>query len=140
MNKKVEIFVQLLISLVTNTIFGFIGLITGGIIGMNIAGAITSSGYEIPTFLKGNVGWDNGGIFFGIIGISIGCIASTLLIKKLQKKKIKYLPFIITGIITIIIGQLAFDIEYMSPFQFFSIPLLPPIVFALVSNWQKFSD
>jgi uncharacterized membrane protein len=59
-----KIFVQFVLSLLFSILFGIIGLIIGATIGGNLG---------FPEF-GGNSGYESGGVFFAIVGISLGSL------------------------------------------------------------------
>ena len=123
-----KIFAQFVSSLVSGILLGIIGLVVGSIIGGN---------FGFPKF-GGNVGYESGGVFFAIVGISLGSLLGIMTTKKLQKEQCSYTTASITTIITVIIGVLLFDYN-MPPVIGLTILLMPPIVLTVITNWQKFS-
>ncbi len=106
-------------------LFGIFGLVAGSYIGGN---------YGFFEF-GGNVGYEAGGAFFGILGISLGSLLAIMIVKKLQKTKYNLVYGLIAAIITALAGTLLFD-YYMPVVIGFTILLLPPTALTLTANWQ----
>ena len=124
-----KIFAQFVSSLVGGVLLGILGLSVGATIGGN---------FGFPEF-GGNVGYEAGGAFFAIVGISIGSFLGIIAAKKLQKEAQKYVTASITAaVIMIIIGVILFDYN-MPPAIGLTILFMPPVVLTLTTNWQKFS-
>ena len=121
-----KIVAQFFLSLIGAILLGIIGLIVGAYIGGN---------FGFPAF-GGNVGYESGGVFFAIVGISFGSLLGTILAKKLQKEKRKYFFPLSFCIASICYGVFIFD--YSMPIIIeVSILLLPPAVITLITNWGK---
>ncbi|MCK5510660.1 hypothetical protein KAI65_03910 [Candidatus Parcubacteria bacterium] len=123
-----KIFAQFVSGLVGGILLGIIGLVVGSMIGGN---------FGFPEF-GGNVGYESGGVFFAIVGISLGSLFGIATVKKRQKEQYKYTTASIAAIITIIIGVLLFDYN-MPTAVGLTILLMPPIALTVITNWQKFS-
>lgn len=124
-----NIFIEFVTSLIIGILLGIVGLGIGADIGAN---------YGFPAF-GGNAGYEAGGVFFAIIGISIGSLLGIIFMKKIQKERHKYLNTSIAAIILIFIEVIIFD-TYMSAVTGIMFLLLPPIVLTAIANWQKFSQ
>lgn len=118
-----KIALQFIVSLILGILLGIVGLIIGAMIGGN---------FSFPEF-GGNLGYEAGGAFFGILGISLGNLLGAIIIKELSKEKINYLITLCTAVITAVIGLLSFD-YYMSSFVGLTILFLPTLVLTLVTN------
>lgn len=121
-----KILAQFVLSLIGAILLGIVGLIVGAYIGGN---------FGFPAF-GGNVGYESGGVFFAIVGISFGSLLGTMLTKKLQKDSRKYLVPFITCIASICYGVFIFDYS-MPAIVETSILLLPPAIMTLITNWEK---
>lgn len=124
-----KIFAQLVLSFLFSILFGIIGLISGAIIGGNFC---------FPEF-GGNSGYESGGVFFAIVGISLGSLFEIIAMKKLQKEPYKYTIASIATIITIGIGVMLFDYN-MSPALGLTILLMPSVVLTVLTNWHEVSN
>jgi len=81
-------FVQFLLSLLTSILLGILGLGVGATIGGN---------FGFPAF-GGNVGYEAGGVFFAILGISLGSFFFFTLQNKLQSKQFQYKMLLATAL------------------------------------------
>ena len=124
-----KIFAQFISSFVGGILLGILGLAIGAIIGGN---------FGFPAF-GGNIGYESGGVFFAIVGISVGSMFGIAIAKKIQKEKCKYSTASIATLITIFIGLIIFD-YYLPLAVGLTILLMPPIVLTVITNWQKFSQ
>ena len=106
---------------------GIIGLIIGAVIGGN---------FGFPAF-GGNVGYESGGVFFGIVGISLGSLLGIVSAKKKQNEEYEYFIASIAVIIMISIGVIIFDYN-LSLAIGFTILFMPPVVLTAITNWQIF--
>lgn len=118
-----KIFVQFVSSLLGGILLGIVGLAVGATIGGN---------FGFPAF-GGNVGYESGGVFFAIVGISLGSLLGIIAAKKLQKEQIKYSVASIAAVITTVIGVLIFDYN-MPPVIALTILLMPSIVLTVATN------
>ncbi len=107
-----------------------------GIVGLAI-GATIGGNFGFPEF-GGNAGYESGGVFFAIVGISLGSLLGIMAVKKMQKEQHKYTVASIAATIMIVIDVLLFDYN-MPPVIALTILLMPPIVLTVITNWQKFS-
>jgi hypothetical protein len=123
-----KIFIQVVSSLVGGILLGIVGLVVGAIIGGN---------FGFPEF-GGNGGYESGGVFFAIVGISLGSLLGIITAKRLQKEPPQYTAASIAAIIIIIIGILLFNYN-MSPVVGLPMLLMPSIVLTAITNGQKFS-
>jgi uncharacterized membrane protein YeaQ/YmgE (transglycosylase-associated protein family) len=121
-----KIFTQFISGLVGSVILGIIGLIIGTIIGGN---------FGFPKF-GGNVGYEAGGVFFAIVGISLGSLLGIMFAKKMQKEQHNHILALITAIITTCIGIFLFDYN-MSLVVKLIILLIPSVMLTAVTNWRK---
>lgn len=121
-----KILAQFISSLVGGILIGIIGLIIGATIGGN---------FGFPAF-GGNAGYESGGVFFAIVGISLGSLLGIMAVKKLQKEKYKYASASIAAIITICIGIIIFDYNMPATIGL-AILLMPPIVLTAITNRQS---
>lgn len=121
-----KIFAQFAASLLGGLLLGIIGLIFGAYIGGN---------YGFPEF-GGNAGYESGGVFFAIVGISLGSLLGIMTAKKLQKEKYKYTIPSITAVITICIGVILFDYN-MPPVIGLMILLMPSIMLTAMTNIKR---
>jgi uncharacterized membrane protein YeaQ/YmgE (transglycosylase-associated protein family) len=121
-----KIFTQFISGLVGSVILGIIGLIIGTIIGGN---------FGFPKF-GGNVGYESGGVFFAIVGISLGSLLGIMFAKKMQKEQHNYILALITAIITTCIGIFLFDYN-MSLVVKLTILFIPSVMLTAVTNWRK---
>lgn len=121
-----KIFAQFILSLVAGILFGLIGLIIGATIGGN---------FGFPEF-GGNSGYESGGVFFAIVGISLGSLFGIIAMKKFQKEPYKYTIASIATIITISIGVILFDYN-MSSARGLTMLLMPSVALTALANWQK---
>ena len=121
-----KIFTQFLSGLVGSVVLGIIGLIIGTIIGGN---------FGFPKF-GGNVDYESGGVFFAIVGISLGSLLGIMFAKKMQKEQHKYMFALITAIITTCIGIFLFDYN-MSFIVKLTILFIPSVMLTAVTNWRK---
>lgn len=121
-----KIFAQFFSSLVGGILLGIIGLAIGATIGGN---------FGFPEF-GGNAGYESGGVFFAIVGISLGSLLGIIAVKKIQKEQHKYTITSIAAIFTICIGVILFDYN-MPPAVGLVILLMPPVVLTAITNWQK---
>lgn len=126
--KYMKIFAQFVSSLVGGILLGIIGLMIGAFIGGN---------FGFPEF-GGNAGYESGGVFFAIVGISLGGLLGIMVAKKIQKEQYKYTIASIAAIVTIFIGVIIFDYN-MPPAVRLIILLMPSVVLTAITNWQKFS-
>ena len=126
-----KIFAQFVSSLLGGILLGIVGLAIGATIGGNLT---------FPEFGSNAAGYESGGVFFAIVGISTGSLLGIMAAKKLQKEAQKYVTASIAAtVIMIIIGVILFD-HYMPPAISLTILLMPPVVLTLIINWQKFSQ
>lgn len=123
-----KIFAQFISSLVGGILLGMMGLGIGATIGGN---------FGFPAF-GGNAGYESGGVFFAIVGISLGSLLGIMVAKKIQKKQHKYTIASIAAIITTCIGVILFDYN-VPPAIGLTILLMPSVVLTAITNWQKFS-
>ena len=123
-----KIFAQFVSSLVGGILLGIIGLIIGATIGGN---------FGFPEF-GGNAGYESGGVFFAIVGISLGSLLGIMAVKKIQKEQHKYTIASIAAIITACIGVVLFDYN-MPPAIGITILLIPSLMLTAITNWQKIS-
>lgn len=121
-----KILFQFVSSLICGMLLGIAGLVIGVEIGGN---------YGFPSF-GGNYGYEAGGVFFAIVGISLGSLLGIMAVKKMQKEKHKYTIASIAAIIIICIGVLLFDYN-MSPVIGLTILLMPSVVLTVVTNNPK---
>lgn len=84
-----------------------------------------------------NIGYQAGGPFFGIIGFSLGSLLGIIAAKRIQKDQFIYSIALMAAIIITIINLFLFDYN-MPPTIGFSIPLTPPIILTIITNWPKF--
>lgn len=120
------IFVHFLSSLVGAILLGIIGLVIGAYIGGNFGF------FEFG----GNAGYEAGGVFFAIVGISFGSLLGIMFVKKLLKEKYKYSIITMTAIVTSCVGVILFD--YNMPLAVgLIILLMPPVVLTAIANWKK---
>jgi len=125
-----KVFAQFVSSLVGGILLGILGLIVGATIGGN---------FGFPEF-GGNAGYEAGGVFFAIVGISAGSLLGIMTAKKLQKETQKYLTASIAAtVVMVVIGVILFDYN-MPPAIGLTILLMPPVVLTLITNWQKLSQ
>jgi hypothetical protein len=120
-----KIFVQFVSSLICSIIFGFIGFTNGANFGGN---------YGFPRF-GGGVGWESGGMFFMIMGISLGSLIGTTIARKLLKEKLKFKIAAITMLVVICIQIVAFY-NGMPQFAIVGIGMLliPPVALTVATN------
>jgi len=131
MKKYLKFLGQLIISFINGVLGAVFGFIIGIIIGGN---------FGFPKMF-GLVGYESGGIFFTIVGISIGCATGIWLIDKYIRKN--YKPILITAIITAIISLFAYEYyksvaKGLTPISVgFIFALFPTIVLVFTANIQK---
>ena len=95
-----KIFIQFILSL--------LGAILLGIFGLGF-GAQSSDSFGFPAFGGNAAGYESGGVFFAIVGISLGSLLGIAIAKKAQKEKCKYLINAIIACVTIFISLIIFD-------------------------------
>lgn len=117
-----KIFAQLVLSILFSILFGITGLIIGATIGGNFG--FPESG--------GNSGYQSGGVFFTIVGISLGSLFGIIAMKKLQKEPYKYAIASIATIIIIGIGVMLFDYN-MSLAVGLTILLMPSVALTTIT-------
>jgi len=122
-----KIFAQFVSSLVSGILLGVIGLAIGSTIGGN---------FGFPAF-GGNAGYESGGVFFAIVGISLGSLLGIIVVKKLQKEQYKYAITSVVTIITTCVGIVLFNYK-MPPAIGLLILLMPSVMLTAITNWQKF--
>ena len=121
-----HVFIQFISSLICSILFGIVGLIVGATIGGN---------FGFPAF-GGNVGYESGGVFFAIVGISLGSLLGLMFVKKIQKEKFSHgLALIVTAVI-ICVSVIVFDYD-MPRAVGLTILLLPSIALTLVSIYKN---
>jgi len=120
-----KIFVQFVSSLICSVIFGLVGFTNGANFGGN---------YGFPRF-GGGVGWESGGMFFMIIGISLGSLIGITIVRKLLKEKLKFKIAAITMLIVICIQIVAFY-NGMPQLAIVGIGMLliPPVALTVATN------
>ena len=127
-NSPVKLFVQFISSVMGSIVLGIIGLWVGATIGGN---------FGFPEF-GGNTGYEAGGVFFAIVGISLGSLLGIINAKKRQKKQYKYsVASMIAVVVMVITGVILFDYN-LPPVNGLTILFVPPIVFTIITNWQYF--
>lgn len=121
-----EVFLQILLGLVFSVLLGMINLFVGAIIGGN---------FGFPPF-GGNSGYEAGGVFFGILGLSLGCLIGMIIVDIIFHRKRKYTSALIAAALVAVINLVLFDRE-LSLFMAVIILLLPLLVLIIMMNWQK---
>jgi len=123
---SMRIFLQFIVSLIGSILLGIAGLIFGATIGGN---------YGFPAF-GGNVGYESGGVFFAIVGISLGAMLGAMFVRKLRQEKFSNGIASMIAIVSICVSVVLFDYK-MPWFVGFIILLLPATAFILLSSRNK---
>ncbi len=122
-----KILTQFILSLIGSILFGIIGLWLGATIGGN---------FGFPPF-GGIQGYESGGIFFSIVGISLGSFLFTQIIKKRRKEEFEIKIAIITSLAVACAGIIIFDTN-MQRVVGLIILLMQSVVLTFISNWPWF--
>jgi len=125
-SQNMRIFIQFMSSLVCSVLMGIFGLIFGATIGGN---------FGFPAF-GGNVGYESGGVFFAIVGLSLGSLLGMMIVKNIQKEKFSYKLATIIAIVVVCISVVLFDYN-MPRVVGLMIVLLPSSVLTVVSVCKK---
>lgn len=122
-----KITTQFLLSLIGSVLFGIIGLFIGAMIGGN---------FGFPSF-GGIQGYESGGIFFSIVGISLGSFLFTQIIKKRRNEEFEIKIAIITSLAVACAGILIFDTIIQRAVGLI-ILLMQSVILTIITNWQWF--
>jgi hypothetical protein len=129
MKNTTKIFVQFITATLGSIVIGLIGLALGAVIGGN---------FGFPAFGE-NVGYESGGVFFAILGISFGSLLGIRIANKFLHQKSRYVIALLAAAITSVINLLLFN-SNMSTIVSIIILLLPAFVLTTVMRWQKPSE
>jgi len=117
----IRIFLQFIVSLIGSILLGIVGLIFGATIGGN---------FGFPAF-GGNVGYESGGVFFAIVGISLGSVLGAMFVKKLRQEKFSYGIASMIAVVSICVSVVLFDYD-MPRVLSLVIIVLPSVVLTAV--------
>ncbi len=120
-----KILIQFLLSLIGSVFFGIVGLFMGATIGGN---------FGFPSF-GGNSGYESGGVFFAILGISLGSVLVFYVIKKRRNEQFKTTSVVVAAVVTAVAGIIMFDYN-MPGIVGLMILLMPSVVLTLITNRQ----
>ncbi len=94
-----KILTQLVSSLIGEVLVGFIGLIVG----------LSASAGSYDFSIGEAVGWEGGGVYFGIIGICFGGLVGILLANHFLKVSVKVLYLIVLTLVLILLWLSAYS-------------------------------
>lgn len=121
-----KIFIQFISGIFGSILLGIAGLGLGTFIGGN---------YGFPDF-GGNAGYEAGGSFLAIIGISLGALVGICITRRLQKQRSKPMNALVAMIIGLAFGLIAFDYNMTKLVQWM-IFLLPALLIVGATNFDK---